>query len=343
MRNPYALFLGAHVAACVLAGLGAAALLRRTPARVAWVAAGCLIACAWIDVLRPRTLGFEPRVEYRMLSLRPGADEIAFFEALAQQGNRGPLLEVPIHPKHAARVSKAVLLSAYHLRRTSPCYNSFVPPVTGEVARLASELPDPAALQALARLGFTTIVAHHPDSSGPVAAELHRRLELAAASGAGLRRVYGGRQPHRLRDPAGARRSLSPGRPCPAVTRPDSRRGDAMGPGAQGLRVEPSMADMKQFDFSAFTDPQLLQLHAQVRAEITRRQVAAKRLHVRYGRSVESEGPRYRNPHNSAETWSGRGKRPRWVEVALSRGAPLESLEIDDNRPIPHPRERRRR
>ncbi len=191
VRNPYALFLGAHVAACVLAGLGAAALLRRTPARVAGVAAGCLIACAWIDVLRPRTLGFEPRVEYRMVSLRPGADELAFFETLSQQGNRGPLLEVPIHPKHAARVSKAVLLSAYHLRRTSPCYNSFVPPVTGDVARLASELPDPAALQALARLGFTTIVAHHPDSSGPVAAELHRRLEVAAASGAGLRRVYG--------------------------------------------------------------------------------------------------------------------------------------------------------
>ncbi len=103
------------------------------------------------------------------------------------------------------------------------------------------------------------------------------------------------------------------------------------------------MAEIKEFDFSAFTDSQLLQLHAQVRSEITRRQVAAKRLHVRYGRSVESDGPRYRNPQNVAETWSGRGKRPRWVEVALSRGAALESLEIDDNRPVPHPSERRRR
>jgi hypothetical protein len=190
VRNPYALFLGAHVAASVLAGLGAAALLRRTPARVAPIAAMLLIAFAWVDALRPRTLGFEPRVEYRMLSMRPGADELAFFEELARQGNRGPLLEVPIHPKHAARISKAVLLSAYHLRRTSPCYNSFVPPVTGEVAKLASELPDGAALQALARLGFTTVIAHHPALSGPVAAELHRRLEAAAASGAGLRRVH---------------------------------------------------------------------------------------------------------------------------------------------------------
>ena len=190
VRNPYALFLGAYVAASVLAGLGAAALLRRTPARVAPIAAALLIAGAWVDTLRPRTLGFEPRVEYRMVSLRPAADEIAFFDALEQLGNRGPLLEVPIHPKHAARVSRAVLLSAYHLRRTSPCYNSFVPPVTGEVARLASELPDAVALAKLASLGFTTVIAHHPDSSGPVAAELHRRLEAAAASGAGLKRIH---------------------------------------------------------------------------------------------------------------------------------------------------------
>ncbi len=191
VRNPYALFLGAYVAASVLAGLGAAALLRKTPARVMLPAAALLIACVWIDVLRPRTLGFEPRVAYQMVPLRPAADEIGFFEALAQAGNHGPMLEVPIHPKHAARVSRAVLLSAYHLRRTSPCYNSFVPPVTSEVAKLASELPDAAALQALAHLGFTTVIAHHPDSSGPVAAEMRRRLEAAAASGAGLRRVHG--------------------------------------------------------------------------------------------------------------------------------------------------------
>ena len=102
------------------------------------------------------------------------------------------------------------------------------------------------------------------------------------------------------------------------------------------------MGDVKQFDFSAFTDQQLLHLHAQVRSEITRRQLAATRLKVRYGRSIESEGPKYRNPQNSAETWSGRGKRPRWVEVALARGASLESLVIDDNHPVPHPRVPRR-
>jgi DNA-binding protein H-NS len=100
------------------------------------------------------------------------------------------------------------------------------------------------------------------------------------------------------------------------------------------------MGEVKHFDFSVFTDQQLLQLHAQVRAEITRRQIAAERLKVRYGRTLEIEGPKYRNPQNTAETWSGRGKRPQWVEIAMARGASLESLAIDDNHPMPHPRER---
>jgi hypothetical protein len=191
VRNPYALFLGAYVAASALAGLGAAALLERVPRRFALAAAVALIALAWVDTLRPRTLGFEPRVEYTMVSLRPPAAEIGFFEELARLGNEGPVLEVPIHPYHAKRVSQAVLLSAYHLRRTSPCYNSFVPPIVDEVARLASDVPEPAALGALAKLGFTTIVAHHPPGRGPVATALHLRLEAAARMRAGVARVYG--------------------------------------------------------------------------------------------------------------------------------------------------------
>jgi hypothetical protein len=191
VRNPYALFLGAHVAASLVGGLGAGALLRRVPARFALLAGVSLIALAYVDSLRPRTLGFEPRVEYRMASLRPPADELAFFEELARRGNAGPLLEVPIHPYHTMRVSKAVLLSAYHRRRTSPCYNAFVPEISREVASLASDLPAPAALAKLSRLGFTTVISHHPETSGPVAAELERRLDAAAAAGAGLRRIHG--------------------------------------------------------------------------------------------------------------------------------------------------------
>lgn len=37
---------------------------------------------------------------------------------------------------------------------------------------------------------------------------------------------------------------------------------------------------------------------------------------------------KYRNPANSAETWTGRGKRPIWLRNALENGASLESFEV---------------
>lgn len=39
--------------------------------------------------------------------------------------------------------------------------------------------------------------------------------------------------------------------------------------------------------------------------------------------------PKYRNPENAAQTWSGRGKRPSWFVAALKkRGVTAESLLI---------------
>ena len=90
---------------------------------------------------------------------------------------------------------------------------------------------------------------------------------------------------------------------------------------------------MKQFDFSMFTDEQLQSLARQVKLEYLKRREEAKTL-VRKRGLIEGTGPRYRNPDNPAETWSGKGKRPGWVEAALGKGKPLESLEISDDRPV---------
>ncbi|GLQ30959.1 H-NS histone family protein [Litoribrevibacter albus] len=38
--------------------------------------------------------------------------------------------------------------------------------------------------------------------------------------------------------------------------------------------------------------------------------------------------PKYQNPKNNSETWTGRGRKPKWVEQALSEGKSLSSLEI---------------
>jgi hypothetical protein len=91
---------------------------------------------------------------------------------------------------------------------------------------------------------------------------------------------------------------------------------------------------MKQFDFSLFTDRQLELLARQVKLEIAKRREDAKKLVRRRGGLIEGAGPKYRNPANPAETWSGKGMRPAWVEAALAEGKSLESLEIADNRPV---------
>jgi DNA-binding protein H-NS len=38
---------------------------------------------------------------------------------------------------------------------------------------------------------------------------------------------------------------------------------------------------------------------------------------------------RYRNPENPEQTWSGRGRRPRWVHEAEAAGRSLDDLRIE--------------
>jgi DNA-binding protein H-NS len=39
--------------------------------------------------------------------------------------------------------------------------------------------------------------------------------------------------------------------------------------------------------------------------------------------------PKYRNPTEPSETWSGRGKQPRWLAVALKTGHTIEEFVIN--------------
>src|ERR1700744_6638627 len=38
--------------------------------------------------------------------------------------------------------------------------------------------------------------------------------------------------------------------------------------------------------------------------------------------------PKFQNPSAPGETWSGRGKRPRWLVAALKAGSKIEDFEI---------------
>jgi DNA-binding protein H-NS len=46
------------------------------------------------------------------------------------------------------------------------------------------------------------------------------------------------------------------------------------------------------------------------------------------GKQKRSVAPKYANPANRSETWTGRGRKPRWVEAALKSGKSLADLAI---------------
>lgn len=48
---------------------------------------------------------------------------------------------------------------------------------------------------------------------------------------------------------------------------------------------------------------------------------------ARSGKQTVS-APKYRNPDNPEQTWTGRGRKPQWVHDALQRGADITELEI---------------
>ncbi|MEZ5479411.1 MAG: H-NS histone family protein [Thiolinea sp.] len=40
--------------------------------------------------------------------------------------------------------------------------------------------------------------------------------------------------------------------------------------------------------------------------------------------------PKYRNPDDASQTWTGRGRKPLWVEACLENGKTMEELEIQE-------------
>ncbi|MEO1766746.1 H-NS histone family protein [Thiobacter aerophilum] len=50
---------------------------------------------------------------------------------------------------------------------------------------------------------------------------------------------------------------------------------------------------------------------------------------VRRRAPVRTKGPaKYRNPDNPQQTWSGRGRKPQWVQAWLAAGKSLDALKL---------------
>jgi len=179
IRGVSRLYSGVLLALCILAGLGAAAILRACPQRWRGAVAAALVLAAGVDTLRPAGLGLAPRVAFEMTEIAPAREQIAFFHELGERGSSGPIAEVPLDRKTQLRNNTAILLSAYHHRRTSACRNSFLPERLGELESTLARLPAPGAVRELRELGFTTIVVHH-ESRSPRLEALRRRFARVA-------------------------------------------------------------------------------------------------------------------------------------------------------------------
>ncbi len=46
------------------------------------------------------------------------------------------------------------------------------------------------------------------------------------------------------------------------------------------------------------------------------------------GRKLGKVAPKYRNPENNAETWSGRGKQPKWLAAFTAQGRKVDEFAI---------------
>lgn len=111
---------------------------------------------------------------------------------------------------------------------------------------------------------------------------------------------------------------------------------------------------IKKSDLEVMTVDQLWQLHEELGGVLSARLISEKlELEKRLaqlrreengeelGDPREAEGmerrprrayprvlPKYRNPENPKETWSGRGKKPRWVSAALNSGHQIDEFLI---------------
>lgn len=55
---------------------------------------------------------------------------------------------------------------------------------------------------------------------------------------------------------------------------------------------------------------------------------AAAKTGRKPGRKLGKVAPKYRNPANPKETWSGRGKQPRWLVALTAKGKKVEDFLI---------------
>ncbi len=107
----------------------------------------------------------------------------------------------------------------------------------------------------------------------------------------------------------------------------------------------------KKFDLDGMSVDEMWRLHEKIgqvlsvrltseKRELEKRLAQLRRENEMHAVSAEATGvsrerrkyprvyPKYRNPNDPSETWSGRGKQPRWLVAALKTGHKIEEFMI---------------
>lgn len=172
---------GVHLVACVLAGMGAAALIGLAR-RYGTLVGAVLVGVAAFDVAGPPLLRIEPTYTWQLHPAAASEASIEFYRALEALGDTGPLLELPVD-REAGGIAFApsrILLSFYHHRRTSACYGSYYDRGDrGRIVGLAERLPGADAVDQLRGMGFRTVVVDQP----VVDQALRQRIDAAGRDG----------------------------------------------------------------------------------------------------------------------------------------------------------------
>jgi DNA-binding protein H-NS len=85
-------------------------------------------------------------------------------------------------------------------------------------------------------------------------------------------------------------------------------------------RVEEAISEKRVADAQA-TKEQLRQMAEKAGFDI-------KELFGRRGSPKGSGVPKYRNPKDTSQTWTGRGRKPNWLVDAVKKGAKIDSFAI---------------
>ena len=101
---------------------------------------------------------------------------------------------------------------------------------------------------------------------------------------------------------------------------------------------------MKGTDFKSMSVDELWTLHEELSSVLASRLAEEKKILEERLRQLKLEDvkgsferarrpypqvfPKYRNPVQPAETWSGRGKQPRWLAAQLKSGKKLDDFRI---------------